>query len=49
MPSTKDKLKVFRPRGIEADGLKYYQEQDKVRVPDGFTNDWCKEGICVPS
>jgi len=21
--------KIFRPRGIEADGLKYYQEQDK--------------------
>jgi hypothetical protein len=24
------KNKVFRPRGIESDGLKYYQEQDKV-------------------
>lgn len=22
--------KVFRPRGVEADGLKYYQEQDKA-------------------
>jgi hypothetical protein len=22
--------KQFRPRGIEADGLKYYQEQDKA-------------------
>jgi hypothetical protein len=22
--------KIFRPRGIEADGLKYYQEQDKA-------------------
>jgi hypothetical protein len=23
------KTKIFRPRGIEEDGLKYYQEQDK--------------------
>lgn len=22
--------KIFRPRGIESDGLKYYQEQDKA-------------------
>jgi len=22
--------KIFRPRGVEADGLKYYQEQDKA-------------------
>ncbi len=22
--------KIFRPRGTEADGLKYYQEQDKA-------------------
>lgn len=26
MPRTK----IFRPRGVEADGLKYYQEQDKT-------------------
>jgi hypothetical protein len=23
------RTKIFRPRGIEEDGLKYYQEQDK--------------------
>lgn len=23
-------MKVFRPRGVESDGLKYYQEQDKA-------------------
>ena len=23
-------MKQFRPRGVEADGLKYYQEQDKA-------------------
>lgn len=23
-------MKIFRPRGVEADGLKYYQEQDKA-------------------
>jgi len=27
---TTTKRKIFRPRGIEADGLKYYQEQDKT-------------------
>lgn len=26
----KTKAKIFRPRGTESDGLKYYQEQDKV-------------------
>ena len=37
--------KQFRPRGIEADGLKYYQEQDKagdyVSI-DPTTNDYYK-------
>jgi hypothetical protein len=36
-------MKQFRPRGIEADGLKYYQEQDKagdyVSI-DPTTNDY---------
>ena len=36
-------MKQFRPRGIEADGMKYYQEQDKagdyVSI-DPSTNDY---------
>lgn len=28
MASTTAKAKVFRPRGVEADGLKYYQERN---------------------
>lgn len=42
------KAKIFRPRGMEADGMKYYQERDKtgdyVSVDPGTAEYYCRIG-----